>query len=77
MQLTKYTQQDVDNVLAKMNPTEIDKLPCGAIQLDKNGNILFYNEAEGDITGRAPKAVIGKNFFNDVAPCTKIGRAHV
>ena len=26
--------------------------------------------AEGAITGRDPKAVIGKNFFKDVAPCT-------
>jgi photoactive yellow protein len=25
---------------------------------------------EGEITGRDPKAVIGKNFFTDVAPCT-------
>jgi len=31
---------------------------------------LRYNEAEGAITGRDPKAVIGKNFFQEVAPCT-------
>ena len=29
-----------------------------------------YNAAEGAITGRDPSAVIGKNFFRDVAPCT-------
>ncbi len=40
------------------------------VGLDKNGRILRYNAAEGDITGRDPKEAIGKNFFKDVAPCT-------
>jgi photoactive yellow protein len=53
-----------------MNPAEIDSLAFGAVQLDASGKILAYNAAEGDITGRDPKSVIGKNFFQDVAPCT-------
>lgn len=61
---------DIENVISRMNPAEIDKLAFGAVQLDATGKILAYNAAEGDITGRNPKAVIGKNFFKDVAPCT-------
>lgn len=53
-----------------MSAGEIDKLAFGAIELDKNGTILKYNSAEGAITGRDPSAVIGKNFFRDIAPCT-------
>jgi len=31
---------------------------------------LKYNATEGAITGRDPKAMVGKNFFRNVAPCT-------
>ena len=53
-----------------MNKDQFDDVAFGAIQLDENGKIIKYNAAEGDITGRDPEAVVGKNFFTDVAPCT-------
>ena len=62
---------DIDNVFARMDAKQIDTLAFGAVQLDAKGNILAYNAAEGEITGRNPKTVIGKNFFKDVAPCTR------
>jgi len=70
MAFAEFGKGDMDNVMSKMSATDIDKLAFGAIQLDKAGKIIQYNSAEGDITGRDPKAVIGKNFFTDVAPCT-------
>jgi photoactive yellow protein len=51
---------------------ELDGLPFGAIQLDREGNIMRYNRYEADMTGRDPKRVIGRNFFEDVAPCTNV-----
>ena len=54
----------------RMAEKDIDKLAFGAIELDRNGTVIKYNAAEGAITGRNPAAVIGKNFFRDVAPCT-------
>ena len=53
-----------------MSDSELDNLAFGAIQLDKEGRILQYNQAEGQITGRDPSEVKGKNFFTEVAPCT-------
>lgn len=76
MQTVRYTQEDVDNVLARMNPAEIDRLPVGAVQLDREGKILFFNQAEGEIVGRRPEEVLGRNFFDEVAPCTKTSRFH-
>ena len=76
MELRTLKNNDLDNVLARMNPKEIDALAFGAIQLDANGTILFYNSAEGHITGRKPADVIGKNFFRDVAPCTNSPKFH-
>lgn len=70
MEIISFDQADLENSLSNMSDTEIDKLAFGAIELDKNGTILKYNTAEGAITGRDPKSVIGKNFFRDVAPCT-------
>ena len=46
-------------------------LPFGIVKLDLVGTILEYNMAEGALTGVDPKWAIGKNFFDDVAMCTK------
>lgn len=70
MDFLKFGADDIENSLAKMSDDELDQVAFGAIELDKNGTVLKYNAAEGDITGRDPKAVIGKNFFSEVAPCT-------
>ena len=70
MERVKFDENDLNNALANMNPNEIDSLSFGAVELDGTGKIIRYNAAEGDITGRDPKAVVGKNFFKDVAPCT-------
>lgn len=76
MEFVKFGEDSIENQLAKMTNNQIDDLSFGAIQLDKDGTILKYNNAEGEITGRNPKDVIGKNFFNDVAPCTKSPEFH-
>ena len=44
--------------------------------LDRSGKIVKYNKAEGLISSRTPEDVIGKDFFNDVAPCAKGKRFH-
>jgi len=70
LEVIDFGASDIDNKLANMSASQIDDLAFGAIQLDANGIIQQYNEAEGAITGRSPSQVIGKNFFTDVAPCT-------
>lgn len=70
METVAFGKTDVDNVLSKMNDAQLNKLAFGAVELDASGKILKYNAVEGAITGRDPKAVIGKNFFTEVAPCT-------
>jgi photoactive yellow protein len=70
LQLVEFGKSDIENVLNKLSASDIDQLAFGAIQLDAAGKILQYNVTEGAITGRDPGAVIGKNFFTEVAPCT-------
>ncbi len=71
MEKVNFGADDIGNQLANMNDRDIDQLAFGAINLDRDGKILSYNKAEGEITGRKPEEVIGKNFFTEVAPCTK------
>lgn len=71
MEVVTFGADDIGNKLSKMSDKDIDNMAFGAIKLDAQGKILSYNKAEGEITGRNPNEVIGKNFFNDVAPCTK------
>ena len=51
---------------------ELDALPYGLIVLDREGAVLFYNETESQMAGFAKEQVVGRNFFQDVAPCTRI-----
>jgi photoactive yellow protein len=61
---------NIDDVMGKLDRNEISNLPYGGVELDRNGVILFYNQAEGEMCNRDPRSVIGKNFFREVAPCT-------
>ncbi|MFE1600165.1 histidine kinase dimerization/phosphoacceptor domain -containing protein [Methylobacterium sp. ID0610] len=58
--------------LDALSEGEIDGLDHGVIQVDAAGTILRYNRAESRLSGRAPERVIGRNFFFDVAPCTRL-----
>lgn len=71
LKVITFGQNDIENELAKLTDKEIDELAFGAIEVDSSGKILRFNATEGKITGRKPEEVIGKNFFDDVAPCAK------
>jgi photoactive yellow protein len=70
MEIIPFGAKDVDNILQR-EPQRAESLPFGAVLLDRTGKILKYNQAEGLITGRNPADVMGKLFFNDIAPCAK------
>ncbi|MFW5683926.1 MAG: photoactive yellow protein [Spirochaetota bacterium] len=70
MEIVAFDDKSLENVLSKMDESQIDGLAFGAIELDEQGVVKRYNAAEGSITGRNPDEVIGKNFFTEVAPCT-------
>lgn len=58
--------------LDALSEGQLDQLPCGAIRVDADGVIRFYSRSQSTITNREPAAVIGRNFFTDVAPCTVV-----
>ncbi len=56
----------------EMTPDELDALPYGMIQLDANGRILKYNAVESRLASLPQAQAIGKQFFTEIAPCTKV-----
>ncbi|WP_201218657.1 EAL domain-containing protein [Halochromatium roseum] len=58
--------------LDSLTKDELEALPCGTIRVDETGVILFYSRTQSAITQREAPAVLGRNFFTDVAPCTVV-----
>lgn len=75
MEIIPFGSQDLDNILNR-EPQRAEYLPFGAVMLDRHGKIVKYNKAEGLIANRTPEDMIGKDFFNEVAPCAKGKRFH-
>lgn len=75
MDVIPFGSQDIDNILQR-EPQRVEKLPFGAVMLDRAGKVVKYNAAEGMIAGRNAADVIGKDFFNQIAPCAKGKRFH-
>lgn len=72
MEIIPFGKSDISNVVSRMDKGALDQLPFGAVLLDRRGTILKYNRMEQQISGRTdPNRVIGKNWFRDVAPCTR------
>lgn len=71
LEMVAFDQDDIENVLARLRPEEIDALPFGAIQLDGTGKVIAFSQREAQITSRDPAQVIGRDFFGEVAPCTR------
>ena len=76
MPLQRYevTADRLADEIGTLSALEIDELPFGAIQLDLNGKITAYNRYEEKLAGRRRADVLGRNFFDEVAPCTRVRR---
>jgi photoactive yellow protein len=55
-----------------LSSAELDALPYGMVQLDSTGRVLRYSSEESRLSGRAAAECVGRDFFHDVAPCTRV-----
>ena len=67
MEITRFASDDVESILVS-HPERIEGLPFGAILIDRDGIVLRYNNAQGLIWDRNSIDMLGKNFFEEVAP---------
>lgn len=71
MEFIKFDNTNLAEFLSTIPDESRKGLPFGLIKLDLQGTVLEYNMAESEMMGVNPSWAIGKNFFNDVATCTK------
>ena len=72
MDVPSNDQQALLEAADHMTPADLDKLPYGMIQLDGSGRILKYNAVESRLASLDQQQQMGRNFFSEVAPCTKV-----
>jgi photoactive yellow protein len=48
----------------------IDDFGFGLIVMDREGQVIGYNQAESQLSGLPVPEVTGRNFFVEVGPCT-------
>ncbi|HEX8831596.1 MAG TPA: PAS domain-containing protein [Longimicrobium sp.] len=72
MQATAVPTSSVLQKADVLNENELDTLPVGMIQLDTSGKVLKFNQTESDLARVAKDDALGKSFFDEVAPCTKV-----
>ncbi len=68
----QHTVNEVLEAADTMASDELDRLPYGMIQLDRTGRVLNYNAVESKLASLRKEDAIGKQFFTEIAPCTKV-----
>ncbi len=71
MEFLSYDSVDLADVLPRIPRKGRDRMQFGIIELDYQGVVVAYNMGEAKISGRNARDMIGRNFFTDIAPCTK------
>jgi photoactive yellow protein len=72
MPISDQQREDLLSAIERMTATELDALPYGAIQLDRDGRIIQFNAYESRLANLTQSEVLGKLFFSEVAPCTQV-----
>ncbi|MEF3067524.1 PAS domain-containing protein [Pandoraea apista] len=55
--------------LEKLDAQGLDALPFGVIGFTSDAIVTTYNATESRNAGLSPQRVLGKHFFEEVAPC--------
>jgi photoactive yellow protein len=58
--------------VADMTTEMIDALPYGFIRLDTDMRVIAYSQVESQLAQRPRESVMGRHFFEEVAPCTNV-----
>lgn len=66
--LTPFDPRTIDD----LSDAELDALSFGVIALDEEGTVLRYNLHESRLARLDRNQVVGRNFFDEVAPCTRV-----
>lgn len=71
-EVSRTSEHEFDIRVMSMNERDLDAQPFGVIRLDRDGVVLSYNLYEERQARRKRRDVVAKNFFIDIAPCTRV-----
>ncbi len=67
--LPAFDSPQLKDWLDQHDASDFDALPFGVVAMTAGGIAVSYNAAESAFSGLRPERVIGRHFFQDVAPC--------
>lgn len=67
MTVFAFDEGDPENPLVRTSAEDAQRIPFGAVELDRDGRVLAYNDTEPDGAGDGRGAVVGRHFFDEVA----------
>jgi photoactive yellow protein len=65
-----FDQIDLLDRLETLDETALDVLSFGVIAMSRDSVVIRYNSAESALSGLSKDKVLGRRFFETVAPCT-------
>ena len=65
-----FETPDLARMLEDTSFGQFDELLFGLIVMDRAANVVWYNSYESQRAGIEKARVLGRNFFETVAPCT-------
>ena len=55
--------------LLSLLPKECESVDFGVIGINGSGEVRIYNSFEAELAGLSPQRTVGRNLFEEVAPC--------
>lgn len=65
----EFDDPAIHQYLDVLDPDGLNALPFGAVGLTGGNIVEFYNTFESQLSGLAVERVVGRHFFNTIAPC--------
>lgn len=65
-----FNEQEVIGMISQGESEAINRVTFGVVHLNETGEVVGYSRQESELSGLRPEDVMGRNFFDEVAPCT-------
>ena len=65
-----FSAADLFDQLQAASDVELTDAPFGVVRFDERGTVTLYNKWESGLSGLSPERVVGRCFFEEIAPCT-------
>jgi photoactive yellow protein len=66
----KFDDPEILKHLESASAEEIDTLNFGVVRMKADGTVALYSAFESNLSGLDKNNVLGRNYFEQVAPCT-------